>query len=234
MNTGRWRYRSRPVAGVLAAGLVLVAVSWVVRAAGLDDDLPARWVLDAGGTPARIAAWVTDAGGPEAMWLVAGVVGGVLAWRRRSITPPAVLVVTQLGSIQLVRAAKRLADEPRPPVELWLVEAGGRGFPSGHALHAAAMVTSAILVAVGHRHPRDAGRAADDDRSARRGRPIRARALAVVAVVGVVAVAGSRVLLGVHYPSDVTGGIGAGMVWGALVVALADARPRPRSRSPGV
>jgi len=204
---------------------MLVVVSWAVRVAGLDDGLPARCVLGADGMPVRIARWVTDAGRPSAMWLVVAAAGGVLAWRRRSIRPLAALAVTQLGAVQLVRVAKRLADEPRPPVELWLVEAGGRGFPSGHALHAAAVTTAALLLAFRCRRSRPGLRWAASARA-----KADAVALVVLGALGVVAVAGSRVALGVHYPSDVTGGVGAGMVLAALVVALVD--PRARSCPP--
>jgi undecaprenyl-diphosphatase len=79
-----------------------------------------------------------------------------------------------------------------------LTTAAGFSFPSGHATGTTALCVSllVLLVPVLHRQ---------------------GRAVAVAAAVLVsIAVAASRVLLGVHYPSDVAGGL----LLGALVAVL--------------
>jgi membrane-associated phospholipid phosphatase len=74
----------------------------------------------------------------------------------------------------------------------------GPSFPSGHSATAAAFYAAAALI-VGRRLPR------------------RARQIVVAASVAVaVAVAASRVLLDVHWLSDVIGGLSLGWAWFAL------------------
>lgn len=94
---------------------------------------------------------------------------------------------------------KVLISSPRPTLEAVIVvaQADGLGFPSGHAL-GAALFYGAIAVSA----PR-----AINSRMA-------ARIVQVVAVVMVPLIAWSRVRLGVHWPSDVTGGLlyGFGLV----------------------
>lgn len=128
----------------------------------------------------------------------------------------AVVLGVALGAIGLTIALKAAFGLPRPPADLWQVNASGFGFPSGHALGATATWGAlARLVDIG---------------------PRRRRWAVAAVVIGLVAL--SRVVLGVHYPADVIAGvaIGAGylgvVTWprgpdptvalgGAVVVAIA-------------
>lgn len=91
-------------------------------------------------------------------------------------------------------AAKELIALPRPPRELWLVEASGYGFPSGHASGSSSFWSSLSLV---------------------RPRPC----LMALSVVIVTFVSVSRVVLGVHFLRDVAGGILLGLLVAALIYA---------------
>ncbi len=84
----------------------------------------------------------------------------------------------------------------------WGTEAGGWSFPSGHAMSATiAYSTVAYLAARLHR---------------RRW----ARWLTMsVAMLLILVICGSRVYLGVHYPSDVLAGIIIGLAWAAFCMA---------------
>lgn len=128
------------------------------------------------------------------------VAGGVLALKRRwwgAIRVGSVVIAADMAA----RAVKLVFARPRP--EYALVEAGGFSFPSGHATAGAALAV--LLAWFATRHLK--GRA-----------PV--VALLAAAVVWAAAVAGSRVILGVHYPSDVVGGIGFGMtIAGGLLAA---------------
>jgi undecaprenyl-diphosphatase len=82
------------------------------------------------------------------------------------------------------------------------MEAGGYSFPSGHTA-AAAAGWSAVALILGRNRPR-------------RVRAVLAGGAALVAV----AVATSRALLGVHWVSDVLGGLALGWCWFLLVAVV--------------
>ena len=97
----------------------------------------------------------------------------------------------------LVNSIKQLLDRARPtfnPAAATL----GPSFPSGHSATAAALYASVALVLARRRSPR-------------------VRALLAAAAGGIaVAVACSRVMLDVHWLSDVIAGLAFGWVWFSL------------------
>jgi len=101
-------------------------------------------------------------------------------------------------------ALKNMLKMPRPPRELWKVEASGYGFPSGHAQTSASFWSSLAL------ETRDAS-------------------TALLGAVVVALVSYSRVELGVHYPIDVIGGIAFGLL--SALAALAYARSSRKTRA---
>lgn len=101
----------------------------------------------------------------------------------------AVGVAALLGAHALTVALKAVFGLPRPPPSTWLVEVGGLGFPSGHAL--TGTVVWGYLAATYRVGPR--------------------RRRLLVAGVLVSAIALSRVVLGVHYLVDVIAGIAIGI-----------------------
>ena len=112
------------------------------------------------------------------------------------------VVVARVGAALLSTVLKAVIDRVRPVFDEPVAVALGGSFPSGHALGATAFyLTAAVAVAAllpGRRPPRP---------------------LLVAAVVVPLAVAASRVLLGVHYLSDVAGGVLLGAGWAALCTA---------------
>ena len=115
--------------------------------------------------------------------------------RSRWIVP--FLVVLIAGNEALMLTIKDLADRARPtlnPVAATL----GPSFPSGHSATAAAFYAGAALLL------------------ARRRSPNRRSLLAGAAVALAVAVAASRVLLDVHWLSDVIAGVMLGWGWFAV------------------
>lgn len=98
---------------------------------------------------------------------------------------------------------KLLVGRPRPEIVPHLTEAGGASFPSGHSFNAA-VVYLAIALAFATLSARQSVRVT----------------IIAAAVVLSLAVAWSRVWLGVHFPTDVTAGWLGGVGWAFLATAL--------------
>jgi membrane-associated phospholipid phosphatase len=130
--------------------------------------------------------------------IVIAVIVGVAEWIRvpnRWI--PVFLLAVTLGDSLVTNTVKGIVDRSRPTIDPHAA-ALGPAFPSGHSSTAAALFAALALLA---------------------GRKRSARARAVLAGVAVgltVAVACSRVLLDLHWVSDVVGGLTLGWAWFAL------------------
>jgi undecaprenyl-diphosphatase len=113
------------------------------------------------------------------------------------------LVASSLTSALLTFIMKSLLERPRPDVVPRLVAVSGLSYPSGHSLASAAVyLTAAFVIA---RHMTSVGQ--------------RVAAVAFSAIV-VFLIGASRVYLGVHFPTDVFGGILLGTAWALLMAAL--------------
>ena len=188
------------VALFIAGGTVVALLAYLVRGnatlASIDSSA-AAWGHDhATHASTRALTWVTDLGD----WALVpiGIVVLVFELRRvpnRYVIPFALVVV--LGDKLITNVIKQLADRARPTLNP-AAAALGPSFPSGHSSTAAACYAGlAVLVA--------------------RGRSARVRALLAGAAGGIaVGVAASRVLLDVHWLSDVIAGLMLGWAWFAL------------------
>jgi undecaprenyl-diphosphatase len=124
----------------------------------------------------------------------AGALLLLMLWRRtrrcQALLTAAVTLLVSTGSVQLIKVVFR---RPRPAWYPWLTEAHGFSFPSGHTL-------SAIMIA---------GLAFWTFRRA--GQTGRNITIAVALTVWALAVAFSRVFLGVHYGSDIAASAALGL-----------------------
>jgi undecaprenyl-diphosphatase len=152
---------------------------------------------------------VTWLGSWVAVVVAAVIVTLTVLARRLPVTVLVLAVGAWAGSQGAVTLAKHVVRRPRPPQPLWLVNAHGSSWPSGHA--ATAVLVFAILAAIvialvpiGW---------------------IRTSA-ACSAVAAVVAVACSRVVLGVHWTTDVIAGIVFVVGWLLSLAVVTTGRSR--------
>jgi membrane-associated phospholipid phosphatase len=191
-----------------AVVLGLVAAHWpplltgdqAADSAAHVDVLAQPWLLAA-------ARAVTIAGSSLVVNAVAAVAAVTLLigrlWRGAVL-----VVVARLGELASTTAVKDLLARPRPTLLDPVDHGAGFSFPSGHAAGAAAVYGAlGVLVLPGV------------------ARWARALLLAVGTLL-ICAVAASRVLLGVHYPSDVAAGMALGLAW-VGIAALLVTRFRP-------
>ncbi|HEU5254332.1 MAG TPA: phosphatase PAP2 family protein [Solirubrobacterales bacterium] len=183
---------------VFAGGALLALLAVVVRSsdilAGIDSAV-AEWGDHHGSAWSQDAlTLVTQLGETWLVVAVAIVVAAVEFVRTRSRWVVPFLLATILGDKLLTEGVKQLIDRARPEIEA-VAATLGPSFPSGHTSTAAASWAAFALVA---------GRW-----WGRRAWP----ALAGGAVGIAVAVALSRVLLDVHWLTDVLGGLALGWAW---------------------
>jgi len=150
--------------------------------------------------PMRVVTWFGS-------WvaLVAGfaVVVALVVRGRLPSFALAFVVIVGTGEELAVQLAKHAVRRPRPPPDLWVVRAHGWSFPSGHTATAFAVyLTLALLVS---------------RTTARRG--LRLAAWLSALALGL-AVATSRVELGVHWTTDVVTSALVAAGWLGAVVAL--------------
>jgi undecaprenyl-diphosphatase len=141
--------------------------------------------------------FVTAFGGTPVIAVFTVVVLTVEMIRRPSRWLPVFLIAAVIGQALMSGLIKDLLDRVRPTANP-IAHTLGPSFPSGHTTGAAACFAAFALVL---------GRG--------RSRNIQS-ILAGVAVFVAIAVAASRVLLGVHWLSDVIGGLALGWAWFAL------------------
>ena len=198
--------------GVFLA-LTLVVLLAGTRLSHLDATIERNvrvWVLDHPAV-ARVAEVITWLGSPVTVVAVVAVLAvGLLA--RGARRPAIYLVITAAGGGLLNTTVKFLVERARPDVADRLVTAHGFSYPSGHAaagvyLYGALAVVS-LLVLPG-----------------RVGRSLAGACLVVAPLIGI-----SRVVLGVHWPSDVLAGWALALSWLSLTTSVLLRVEQPQRR----
>jgi membrane protein DedA with SNARE-associated domain len=152
------------------------------------------------GALTSIAKAITWLGAGGVVTALAALCAALLAWRRRWTefwVLVAGMAITQTG----IDVLKEVVDRPRPVGGL--VEAGGSSYPSGHAAHSVFYLWLAVTIVLRLRP----GMA--------RGAAVVTAGFALTALIGL-----SRVYLGIHYLSDVSGGWALGAVAFSLSAAV--------------
>jgi undecaprenyl-diphosphatase len=192
----------------MCLGLFLLIAEDVLDGGGLisHDQAVLTWFVEHRSDWLVTAArWVSTLGGFASLSIVAVAIG-LWLWSRR--TPP-VLAAAPLASLLLgglaSAATKALFGRERPPVTLHEVSVGLASFPSAHATDAAAFFVAAgftlALTVACHRYAKLL---------------LMAGAAALAGLVGL-----SRLVLAVHWLSDVVAGWALGTAIAVVVVMFA-------------
>ena len=206
-DLSRLRAPSRTVS--LAAALL--AVIWLlmlnVGTGTADDDI--YRALYAGGQPALISiAYFFTTLGSGWVTVPAGVLAvAYLAWARRKDAAIATFIVVAVGRL-LVDAQKYSIARFRPSDEVHLVPVSTPSFPSGHSANSMIVFLTLAIIFFG---------------PTRWKYPAAALAVLLSICVGV-----SRVMLGVHWPTDVIGGWTFGLLWVVLALPQVERLAQPR------
>lgn len=194
-------------AGLATLVLVVLPLGALVRARWsplirLDDRVELATHADAVeyGWIGTTAKGLTQLGAPLVLQLMAVVLAVLLVRSRRRRTA-LYLAVCIAGAYLLSTTGKLLVARARPVFSDPLSHARGTSFPSGHATGSAAFYFALAVIALSVLH-----------------RPRRGLLLAM-AVLMPVGIASTRVVLGVHYVSDVTAGLLIGWGWAAACTA---------------
>ncbi len=156
---------------------------------------------NASDTSTRVLEAITQLGATGWLLLVMAVIGVIEAWHFRKVAVLGYLAAVGIGVSLINNGLKHIVERERPN-ELRLTSVSGFSFPSGHTA-AAAACWAAIALVVARRWSRPGRRAA-----------------AVAVLVITLLVAASRVLLGVHWLTDVIAGALTGWTWFILVTLI--------------
>jgi membrane-associated phospholipid phosphatase len=187
---------------IALAGLALVWLTMLLLGTGAVDSQFYE-MLYAGGSPflVRVAKLVTRVGDPTVVLASGFIVAGWLAFRRR-IRLALTLTLVFLTGRALVEVQKYEVGRVRPGLEPHLVTAKTFSFVSGHAANSMIVLLALAIALVPEGKERT---------------PIIVGAILASVVIGL-----SRIMLGVHWPSDVVGGWAYGALWVLLTLKPAE------------
>jgi undecaprenyl-diphosphatase len=201
---GRWRRFFSPLTLIIAAAAVFVLLLVAVRTQwapleSVDHDTASSLNSLIAGQSVAVAVVkaVTFLGSTGVLWVVILAATAVLAIRRRWRLA-LYLLITGAGALVLDPVLKALVGRLRPVVAHPIAHGTGNSFPSGHSLGSIVCYGAVFLVFL----------------PATRGRWRTVFTTAVVTLIALIGI--SRLLLGVHYVSDVVGAWAVGVLWLSL------------------
>jgi len=206
------------IVGLLVAG----AATWLFEELGdtiqsgatlaFDDHILTWMGMHQSPLTTNIALEITSLGTGTVVIMLACVSALFLVLNRQRYAG-ALLLVATFGGLALDIMLKSHYNRARPHLFTWKTVAVSTSFPSGHAMNAV-VVYGTIAYLASRQLKHHGGRVA----------------LMVLAGIVAIAIAASRVYLGVHYPSDVLGGAIIGTAWAAFCMAALDGVQRLRNR----
>jgi len=207
---------------LLSGFLVFVLLAWafveVADEVAGDDTLGAdRYLLTLLSADPAWPDWIVQAvvdltalGGMAVLTLITLLSALYLGVARR-LTSALWLALAVAGGLALSHSLKLLFERPRPDVIEHVVAVSTASFPSGHATNSAVVyLTLAAIIAREHGH-----------------RPLRIYVIAA-GIFLTVLVGSTRLILGVHWPSDVLAGWILGAGWASLCASVSHLLSRRR------
>jgi membrane-associated phospholipid phosphatase len=183
---------------IVLGGLILAGLAYLIRGntevVRIDSGIAEWGDRNTSGFATGALTAISHVGEPKVVIALAALVAIAETIRTRSrwVIPFMALVVAGNGLI--TTTVKELADRARPTLNP-IAHTLGPSFPSGHSSWSAALFAATALLAS-------------------RGRSRRARTLIVgTGAAAAVTIAATRVLLGVHWLSDVIAGLALGSAW---------------------
>lgn len=180
--------------------LFLLAAALGGPEAGADTNV-ARFIAEIRPHAPRMvqaAAAITMLGSAAFTLPLAAIAALFLLWRRR-VAAAAILIISVLGVRLLTDSLKGIVARPRPPGGEMIVDSFA--YPSGHAANGMVtfLLVGILAVPAAHRRQAIAG------------------AILLSLLIGI-----TRIVLGVHWASDVAGGWALGLAAAALAMAVAE------------
>jgi undecaprenyl-diphosphatase len=182
---------------------VLVGVGWVLSKVVHDDGIGradaglSRWLAgERSGDLNEVTGFTSEVGGTLTVTILAvvSVAVAALVWRRWR--EPMLVAVAVAGEVAIFLVVTMLVDRQRPPVPHLDEAPPTSGFPSGHTAATIALWGALAVLA------------------SQRARSALVRGVFIaLAVILPLLVASSRMYRGMHYLSDVLGGVLLGSVW---------------------
>jgi undecaprenyl-diphosphatase len=195
-SASQWRF---------VCALILFTAIWLAMLLGGNGpvDRAIYEALYVGHSPILVAtARIFTALGEPTALIAASFAIALWLWFRGHRHLPFVFIAITMFGRAVSELQKYWIARARPDLETHLVVVKTSSFPSGHANSSMIFyLTLAIVLTAGSRWQR----------------PAVAGAIALSLLVGI-----SRVMLGVHWPSDVVGGWAFGMLWVLLTLRLSE------------
>jgi undecaprenyl-diphosphatase len=197
-----------PSIGITVSAVVLAAIWFEMLTLGSGPaDAAIGQLLYAGGNPPMIAvARLFTFLGEPAVLIGFGIAAACTLWSRQQQQYAAAVLAVMLIGRGLAQVQKYAIMRFRPEDEIHLVPVSTPSFPSGHATSSMIVYLTLALVFASHRWKW----------------PAVVGAILLSFCVGV-----SRVMLGVHWPTDVIGGWAFGLLWVILALPQAERLAKP-------